>query len=111
MSRPRKPAPPDPAVIKLPGRVACTDRGQHPEARITPFADEPGEDRKVTCAETPQWDVIADSRPGTLTLRFACRRCGRDVRLREPNVLAVIDVLREAAGGDDRLVFDISLIC
>jgi hypothetical protein len=44
--------------------------------------------------------------------RFACSRCGRDTRLREPNVLAAVDAAREAkAACSSRPVLDISLIC
>lgn len=107
----RRPEP-DPAVIELPGRVVCTDRGQHPRARVTAFADPGGAgsaESGMTAQMTPQWDVIADLRPDALTLRFFCRRCGRDVRLREATVLTAIDALRQASGSD-HVVLDISAL-
>jgi hypothetical protein len=113
VSRPRKPSPPDPGLIELPGRVVCTDRGQHAEARITSFADEqePGGGRKLAFAETPLWDVIADSGPDWgPTFRFRCRRCGRAPQLREETVLAVIDAFRQGGGGRKQIAIDISLL-
>ena len=110
MSGPRKPSPPDPAVIELPGRIVCTDRGQHAEARITSFAvqQEPGEGRKVMLAETPLWDVAAES--GGPTFRFRCRRCGRDTQLREKTLIAVIDALRQAGGDREHITVDVSVL-
>lgn len=103
---------PDPDVIELPGRVVCTDRGQHPRARVTAFAD-PGDGSSavpgMTAQMTPQWDVIADSRPDALTLRLFCRRCGRDVRLKEETLLTAINSLRQASG-NEHVVLDISAL-
>lgn len=58
---------------------------------------------------TPEWDVIADTRPDALTLRFFCRRCRRDTRLKETKVLAAISALREATG-NDHVILDISAL-
>jgi hypothetical protein len=54
--------------------------------------------------------VIAGCRPGTLTLRFRCKQCGRDVRLGEAHAVAAIDALRQAGCPREPLVLDISLL-
>jgi hypothetical protein len=113
VSRPRRRPPPDPAVIELPGRLECTDKGQHAAARITSFAvkKEPGEGGKIEFAETPLWDVIAESGPAWgPTFRFRCRRCDRDVQLREETLITLIDGLREARGDRTHITVDISLL-
>lgn len=96
--------------------VICTDRGQHPKAviaNLTEAASTGTDAAPVIWQQTEHDAPVTDWRPadGTRTFRFACPRCGRDVRLREPNVLAAIGVLREAAGGHARPVLDISAIC
>jgi hypothetical protein len=108
------PAPAEPGVVELPGRVVCTDRGQHAEARITSFGEvqEPREDRAMVLQMTPSWDVLANIGPGSpTTYRFSCRRCGRDVPLQEQTLFAAVDALRRAQGPGKRLILDISLIC
>ena len=93
--------------------MVCTGRGQHAQQRITGFVDqqEPEEESSVAWGQTSRWDVIADSRPEAgFTLRFKCKQCRRDVRLREPNALAVIGALRQASGSGEDRVLDISVL-
>jgi hypothetical protein len=47
---------------------------------------------------------------GWRTYTFACRRCPRNVELREPNVIAAVTALEKSGVGDGRPVLDISLI-
>jgi hypothetical protein len=113
VSRRRKLPPPNPACVPFNAAVVCTDRGQHPEALIARFVDEqdPGAGRGIVWQQTPHEDLVADVRPDrSQTFRFACKRCGRDVRLREPSVLAAIDALRQAGESHKRLILNISLL-
>ena len=97
MSRRRKPPPPNPAVIPFDGKVVCTDRRRHPEVRITGYVDQQElGDGTGAWGQTRRWDVIADCRPDGFTLRFRCKRCPRDVRLRQANARCRI---AESKGG------------
>jgi len=121
MSR-RKP-PPQPSIYAIPfnGAVTCTGRGSHPEAVIAEFADghrwtadfadvqEPDAGQDVRWQQTPREGLISGHHTPEAPDTLRCRRCGRDVRLRTPNVLAAIDALRQVQDG--RLTLDISLIC
>jgi hypothetical protein len=90
--------------------VVCTDRGQHPEALIADLADRMADGTLVWADNAPAPVTGWEAADGSRTFRFTCNRCGRDVRLREPNVLAVIDTLREAGTTRSRPVLDISLL-
>lgn len=114
MSRRQKP-PPNPALRPNNAAVVCTDRGQHPEAIIADFSvDTDGpEDAPVTgitWMQTPNSDLVARQLPdGSLTYRFRCRRCRRDVRLRHPKLAAIVTGMYQAPGGKrGRLILDIS---
>lgn len=104
------------AVTDLPGRVVCTDRGQHAEARITSIAVEDAPEmpggRRIALTMTPDWDAIAGG--GTArwsTYRFRCRRCRRDAQLREDTLLAAAaDALHQAGGDRERITIDISVL-
>jgi len=115
VSRPCKSPASDSAVehsaVELPHRVTCTDHGQHAEALIARFAEErdPDGGRKIVVAMTPGWDVLAAGGTGWITYRFRCRRCGRDVQLREETMGAVVDAL-QASGDREHLAIDISLL-
>jgi hypothetical protein len=126
LSRRRRAAPP-----LLPGyrrvyttAVVCTDRGQHTEAALYEVGANPTMpyERRVNfaaagpavlCAERPEGSSIIWRDPGddTYTYRLTCRRCGRDVQLREEKLLAalaVVATLDRLRGVRPRL--DISLI-
>lgn len=100
------------AVTDLPGRIVCTDRGQHAEARIAAFGvEQPGGARAAVLQMTPTWDVIAGG--GTArwsTYRFRCRRCRRDVQLREDTLLAVAGALHQAGADRERITIDMSVL-
>lgn len=102
-----KPLPPGSPQSRLTDKVVCTDRGQHPRARVT--VSDALADGSAGWGQTPGWDVISDARPDALTLRFFCRRCRRDVRLHEDKALAALEALRQATG-DDHAVLDISAL-
>jgi hypothetical protein len=104
--------PPDQFTVK----VMCTDRGQHPEAAITNVADgrTTGGDGVLWPSPVPQGQPAIPHRAFAgrqEVFRFWCRRCGRDLRLRGPNLLAMIDALRSSGqDGAKRLTLDISLL-
>jgi hypothetical protein len=109
---PQQPGFADPVTVK----VTCTDRGQHPEALLGNVADARtmGGDGILWPSPVPQGQMVIPHRAFAgkpAVCRFHCRRCGRDVRLREPNLLAAIDVLRHAGGAGKRQTLDISLLC
>jgi hypothetical protein len=122
----RRRPPPKPSIYAIPfnGAVVCTDRGQHPEAVIAEFADwhkwaadfedmqDSGSGPDARWRQTPHEDLVSSRHTPAApdTLRFFCRRCGRDVRLRAPNVMAAIDALREVGGNRKRLILDVSLL-
>ena len=113
MSRRQKLPPPNPAVALFNASVVCTDRGQHPRALIARLVDEaPAVTGKRWTAwqDTPSNDLLSGQHAPESpdTLRFFCRRCRRDVRLRTPNVLAALDALRQVQEG--HLSLDISLL-
>jgi hypothetical protein len=91
--------------------IACTDRGQHPEARLAVLGQFAGVDGTVRVL----WQRAGHPDPltgwqapdGSLNFEFTCRRCCRNFRRREPGVLATMDALR--ATGRARPVLDISL--
>lgn len=111
MTHRRKPPPPDPDPIPFDGLVICTDHGRHRPLRIAGFDYDPaGNGRGASFSQTSRWDVIADLRQNAgLTLRFMCKICRRDVRLREENALAAVDALRQASGAA-HVTLDISLL-
>lgn len=95
--------------------VVCTDRGQHAEAglaKLGEFVDVAGT-VAVLWQQTERGAPVTDWRPadGSKTFRFTCRRCGRDARLREPNVIAAMEALRPDSAPLARPVLNISLIC
>jgi hypothetical protein len=94
--------------------VVCTDRGQHPEAGIASLsgAPLPGQDPGLVWQQAEHGEPVTSwmQPDGWRTFRFTCSRCGRDVRLREPNVLAAAAVLPKSGVGDGRPVLDISLL-
>jgi hypothetical protein len=90
--------------------ITCTDRGQHPEvtlARLLDGRDVGRGDVLLARGGLP----LTDWRPedGSRTLRFRCRRCAADVRLRETTLLAAIGARREGHP-DATPVIDISLL-
>ncbi|MGH3186758.1 MAG: hypothetical protein ACRDPY_45540 [Streptosporangiaceae bacterium] len=110
MSRRRTPPPPNPAVIPFSAVVVCTDRGQHPRALITRLGDQRAGGAGIAyLVMRRQGELVSGHHAPDApdTIRFACSRCSRDVRLRAPNVLAALDALREVQDG--RLTLDISL--
>ena len=115
MSRRRKLPPLAPGYIRAFSiAVVCTDRGQQPEAGIANLsgAPLPGQDPALIWQQTEHGEPVTgwQHADGFRTFRFACGRCGRDIRLREPNVLAVAAALPKSGIGDGRPVLDISLL-
>lgn len=110
MSRRRKMPPPPPGTVRVPlVAIVCTDGGQHPEAMLHRLLVTRSDDR-----ETVAWRgkaPITDWRPadGSHTFAFTCRRCRRDVRVREANLLAAMHARRDARP-DGRFVIDTSLL-
>jgi len=114
VSRSRKPPRVSFASMPFSSAVVCTDRGQHPQALIARFADvhRRGDDWRIVWRQTPGQDLVTDAERvgGSRTFRFRCVRCRRDVQLREPNVVATIDALRQAGADRQHLALDISLL-
>lgn len=108
MTHRRKASPPEPDLIPFAGKLVCTDRDRHPQVRITGVMEQPGDAAGMSLAMTRNWDLISDQRPEGFTFRLRCKRCRRDVRLREDKVKAAFDALRQLRGEGVPLVLDIS---
>ena len=108
----RRKAPPSPELIPLDGKVVCTDKGRHPQVRISGFMDHPKTEEASDAGwtQTRNWDLIAAARPEGFTLRFHCKRCRRDMRLREDRAMSAFEALRQLQGNASTLVLDISLL-
>jgi hypothetical protein len=114
MSRRRKLPPLLPGYTRtFLAALVCTDRGQHARARIADLSGAalPGEDpsgiwiQYDRCEVADTW-MAAD---GWRTYTFTCRRCRRNVELREPRLIAAVTALKTSGAGDGRPVLDISL--
>jgi hypothetical protein len=111
--RRRKRPEQDPELPEFDGLVICTGHDRHRPLRIAGFTCEAvqGGGSAVSFSQTSRWDVVADARPDTLTLRFRCKLCRRDVRLTEANATAAVEALRAAAAGSSGPVtVDVSLL-
>jgi hypothetical protein len=114
MSRRRK-LPPLPAgqLRTFPIAVVCTDGGQHPEAAIGDLsgAPLPGENPSNVWMLTQRGEPVPGwmGGDGWRTNTFTCRRCKRNVPLREPRVMRAVALLAKSGVGDGRPVLDISL--
>ena len=110
MSRRRTiPAPP-PGTVNIPTvKVACGGADAHHRARLFDLLD----GRDIGQGETVLWqgDSPEQAWAGAVPVfRFQCRRCGRDVRLRLPVLLAEITAAREARPDRWRPVVDIAAL-
>ena len=108
MSRRHKAPPPQPGTVDVPTvAIICSDAGQHPAARLYDLLD----GRDIGRGETVLWVGESPERSfaGDVPVyAFRCRRCGKDVPLRLPTLLAEIDAARVARPGRARPVVDIS---
>ena len=119
MSRRRTPKDPSalPGLVKV--RVVCTDQGQHPEVSFGAVKAWPsaagGWRAKVDLNTRDQEFVdLAQTVPGQhptpdrvhRTHRIRCRRCGRDVPLRQETV----EGIGRDFGAAGKNTFDISLL-
>lgn len=115
MSRRRKPPQMPPGYIRTFSiAVVCTGHDRHPRSAIADLsrAALPGGDPADMWQHTKHGEPVTGwmHADGWRTFRFACGRCGRDVRLREPNVIAAVVTLREVGAAQSRPVLDISLL-
>lgn len=113
MGHRRKTPRPDANAVPFDGMVICTDRGRHRPLRIAGivYEPEPGNGSRILFTQTSRWDLIADAQQNAeVTLRFGCKICRRDVRLREENATVAIDALRTVSGTDEPVTLDISLL-
>lgn len=113
MSRRRKLPPlPEGHVRTFLAAVVCTDRGQHPRARIADLSGAalPGEDPSLCWAEYVLGEPVTEwmAADGWRTYAFRCRRCGRHVELREPRLIAAVTAIEKSGVSDGRPVVDIS---
>jgi hypothetical protein len=115
VSRRRKLPPMPPGYIRAFSiAVVCTGHDRHPRAAIANLSGAalPGGDPADMWQQTQHGESVTGwmQADGWRTFRFACGRCGRDVRLREPNVIAAAAALRAADTTQSRPVLDISLL-
>jgi hypothetical protein len=110
VSRRKKYSPPPPGTIDVPtAAVVYTDRGQHSRARLCDLID----GRTIGQGETVLWRGDSPERSwagGVPVYAFRCRRCGRDVPLRLPTLLAAIDADRREHPGRAGAVVEISTV-
>jgi hypothetical protein len=108
MSRRHKVQPPAPGIVEVPAAaVVCGGAGAHNRAGLFDLLD----GRDLGLGDVVLWQgespekSFADDVPG---YRFVCPRCGRDVPLRLPTLLAEISADREARSDRVRPVIDIA---
>jgi hypothetical protein len=112
LSRRHKLAPPRPGYTRVYlVAVACTDKGQHPQAGIAnlgQFADVDGTIRVLWQRRGHPDPLTGWQDPdGSRTFRFPCKRCGRrNVVLHEASVIAYMELMRATAKA--RPVVDLS---
>lgn len=115
MSRRRKLPPlPERYIRTFLAAIVCTDRGQHPRARIADVSGAalPGEDPALCWVAYERGDVMETwmQADGWRTYTFACRRCRRNVPLTELRLIMAVKALDKSGRGDGRPVLDVSLI-
>ena len=110
MSRRHKLSPPPPGTVDLPTvAVVCGGQGKHPRARLHDLID----GRDVGQGEIVLWRGDSPERSWAAEVpvyAFACRRCGRDVPMRLPTLLAEFGADREARPDRARPVVDIAAL-
>jgi hypothetical protein len=103
---------PPSAGISFPVKVCCTDRGQHARIVLHRLFDL----RSTEMGLQPVVPIGGDrngiplslyAEDGILRYQFRCRRCRRDVQLREESLLAIVSAL---STNDGHPVLDISLL-